>query len=419
MGNFKHLIIGAGPAGLSAVQAIREVDKTAKITLVSKEEVPPYSPAMLPYVLSGELLDADLFVKGREMLDRMNVSLSLHKEVAGIDSAAHQVTYSNGESESFDKLLIAMGARPLTLPIAYSANNIHHFRTYQDCERLQQTIGKTKQNIAICGGGLVAVEVAEKLCRAGHAVTLIELKSCLLPQLFSAKGIATIEDAFRNHGVTVLTNSTLIAVAEAGHKLDLTLSTGDTLRVDHLLFAIGVTPNLVKGLSAPMTGGGLIVGRHMETALPDIYAAGDVAAAFSFLDGHNAPCPILPEAVAQGKVAGTNMAGGNLEYKGWIRCNYLRCFESNLFSMGITDISAEPECSALEYTDDHGFLRILLKNERIIGAEGLNMTAIHPGVLLSLIRQQTSVAKQRDLLFTKPREVASWLMQKQRSAQTV
>jgi NADPH-dependent 2,4-dienoyl-CoA reductase/sulfur reductase-like enzyme len=157
----------------------------------------------------------------------------------------------------------------------------------------------------------------------------------------------------------------------------------------------------------------------METDFPDIYAAGDAAAAPSFFDGHHQPCPILPEAVLQGRVAGTNMAGGRTDYKGWIQCNALRCFEDNLFSMGMIDGGSDAAYQTIEKEEPNGFLRLVLKDERLVGAEGLNVTAVQPGVFLFLIRERIPVGKQRDLLLSKPKETACWLMQQWRNTQAV
>jgi phenylglyoxylate dehydrogenase epsilon subunit len=413
----RYLIIGAGPAGLAAAQAIRTRDKEATITLVTRENARPYSPTVLPYLISGELKEEDLFRKGEAMLKELNVQILLGKEVAEIVHSSKEVLCTDGERIGYDKLLISTGASPQMPPIDHAAaGKIHTFRTYADFVQLSKTLTGHK-HIAIYGAGLVAVEAGEKLCLAGHSVTIIA-RSSLLRKYFSPRNVAVLEQAFAKHGGRIITRNTLVSVARTTGNLTLTLSNGDKLMADELIVATGVAPNGVKDASFAKVEKNLRVGRHMETSVPDIYAAGDVAASPSFFDGEHASCAILPEAVAQGRIAGTNMAGEDMEYRGWIRCNYLRCFENSLFSMGITD-GSEPGCTVLEQVNENSFLRIVLKNEHIVGAEGLNMTAIPLGIFLSLIREQVPVAGQQELLLAKPREAASWLMQRQRSAHTV
>jgi len=408
MENCKHLIVGAGPAGLAAAQAIREVDKKAEITIVTREQTLPYSPAALPYVVSEELAAGDLFIKGRNVLQSLNVTLLLGKEVAEIAPQSKEVIYSDGGREFYHKLLIATGAHPTTLELEnLGSDQVYTFRTVGDCERLCKALDQ-KQEIAIWGGGLVAVELAEKLCLAGHSVTII-VRSSLLRVYFSRKAVAKVEDAFRRHGVTVLTGDAEVAAKPVASRLELTLKAGEKITVDRFVMAVGVAANKIGGTWAGE--GGLKVGMRMETDFPDIYAAGDAAAAPSFFDGHHGPCPILPEAVLQGRVAGTHMAGGCMDYKGWIQHNYLRCFEENLFSIGIIDQGSDPAYQTIEKEEPNGFLRLLLKDECLVGAEGLNVERVHPGVFLSLIRKRIPVSNHRHVLLSQPKKIAYWLMQ--------
>jgi len=418
MDSCKYLIIGAGPAALAAAQAIRTCDKNADITLVTREHNLPYSPAVLPYLLSGELTEKDLFVKGRDLLADLKVKLICNKEVAAVLHETNEVKFTSGECQKYDKLLIATGAGPQIPAIEnLESDQIYTFRTFDDFEKLQKTL-TNKQSIAIYGAGLVAVEAAEKLCMAGHAVTIIA-RSSLLRKYFSPKNVAVLEQAFSKHGGRILTNNTLVSAKKVENKLELMVSNGEKLVVDRLIVATGVTANMVENDLIPRVSGGLKVGKHMETALPNIYAAGDVAAAPSFYNGQNAPCPILPEAVLQGKIAGANMAGKKIAYAGWIPGNYLRCFDESLFSIGITDAQLEMAYQVLEKQEGSSTLKLLFKDEYLVGAEGLNMKSIHPGVFLKLIKEQIPVEKNQELLLAKPRETACWLMLKHGKTQAV
>jgi phenylglyoxylate dehydrogenase epsilon subunit len=416
MATCKHLIIGAGPAALAAAQAIRNNDKTAAVKLVTREITLPYSPAVLPYLLSNEMSNNDLFAKGKNSLEAMNVQLVCGKEVVEVLHDSSEVKYATGERESYDKLLIATGAGPQIPRISnLETDQIYTFRTYADFDRLQTSL-KEKQSIAIYGAGLVAVEVAEKLALAGYDVTIIA-RSSLLRKYFSLDSVAVLERAFAQRGTKIMTQSTLESVEKIDNQLVLHLSNGEKLTVDRLIIATGVSPNRVENSLFPVVEGGLQVGKYLETNLPNIYAAGDVAAAPSFYDGQNAPCPILPEAILQGRIAGANMSGGKVEYKGWIPGNYLRCFEENLFSIGITVPQDGGEYQILEKKESAAYLKLVFQGEHLVGVEGLNMKAVHPGVFLYLIREQVPVRKYQELLLLKPREAACWLMLQHRKSQ--
>lgn len=414
----KHVIIGAGPAALAAAKAIRAHDDQARITLVTREKTLPYSPVVLPYLINGELRTDDLFAKGQAFLEKTGIELLCDKDVAALSPQTSEVVCANGEKIPYDKLLIATGARPQVPKIEGNIDDFLTFRTYADFERLAERLDG-KRHVAIFGAGLVATEVAEKLALAGHKVTIIA-RSSLLRKYFTPQNVARIVDSFKRHGVTVLTKTMLLAADRESGRVKLRLSTGDELVVDELLVATGVAANTFETPELSLVGGCLHVDQCMQTSLPNVYAAGDVAASAAFLDAdQTASCQILPEAINQGTVAGANMSGAAQDYKGWISCNTLRCFENTFFSIGETDEAAKPGRSAVECASDTGYLRLVFEEKRLVGAEGLNENRIHPGILLYLIRERVAVADHKDLLASKPKETAAWLMLQHRQSQAV
>lgn len=412
MNETTHLIIGAGPAALAAAQAIRARDKSGAITLLTREEVSPYSPAALPYLISGELSAPNLFAKGEAALRNLGVDIAKGREVSAILAGEHKVECADGTKIAYDKLLIATGARPQIPPGPFPVSDrIHVFRTYADFERLAGTLGQ-KAHVAIFGAGLVAVEAAEKLGLAGHRVTMIA-RSSLLRKYFRPENVAVVEQSFTKAGATIVKGATLTSARLDGDKVMLTLSDGQEIAADQLIVATGVVPNDVANPDLVRIDGSLEVGRGMETALPDVWAAGDVAAAPSFFDDRPAACPILPEAVAQGRIAGANMAGEKLAYSGWVACNTLRSFEHSLFSIGLAGTG---DGETVTVGDARANISLTLKGEVLVGAEALNMNHVHPGVFLYLIREKVPVKRHWDLLLQKHRETAAWLMLAHRKA---
>jgi phenylglyoxylate dehydrogenase epsilon subunit len=414
--NTTHLIIGAGPAALAAAQAIRMRDKAVDITLVSREQVAPYSPAALPYLINGELTSDYLFVKGETALKELKVNVLRGKEVTEVAHATHEVRCKDGEKLSFAKLLVATGASPQMPSFGIApSERLHTFRTVADFERLAKTL-VGRRHIAIYGAGLVAIEVAEKLCLAGHQVTLIA-RSTLLRKYFRPENVAVVERGFVAAGARVIKGCTLDKVEPGERQVTLVLSNGERLVADELVVATGVTPNDVEKLSCVKVGDSLKVGRTMETSLADVYAAGDVAAGPSFFDDTHESCPILPEAIAQGRIAGANMVGEKLEYGGWISCNTLRFFDDSLFSIGIVVGGSDPAYETAAVSQNNSSLRLTFKGDCLVGVEALNMNHIHPGIFLTLIREKVPVRKHKELLLTKHRETAYFLMSQHRRSQ--
>ena len=418
MSNKQYLIIGAGPAALAAVRSIRNTDHTGDITLVTREKQLPYSPAMLPYLLSHELTENNFFVKGSEMLEDLDAQIVLGEEVEKILSDTNEVQFKSGGRKSFDKLLIATGARP-QIPVMENLadDQIYTLRTFIDFKHLTDDLGEN-QEIAIFGAGLVAVEAAEKLCTAGHRVKIIA-RSSLLRKYFGSRGVSMLQKTFEQCGTEIISQATIVSTEKKDKRLVLHLSNGRDLTADRLIIATGVTSNMVDNNDLAVAEGGFKVGKNLETTLPNIYAAGDIAAAPSFFDREHATCPILPEAVEQGTIAGANMAGEKMEYDGWVPCNYLRCFDEHMFSIGMANPQNEKAYDVLVKENGKSALKLVFNGEKLVGVEGLNMKFIHPGVFRYLIKERVSIGKYRQMLLDKPKETVCWLMSEHRKTQKV
>ena len=413
----KHLIIGCGPAALSAVQAIRSLSPDDEIRLVTRESCLPYSPAALPYLLSGELKEPGLFAKGKECLKAMRAELIYGREVVEVSPEKKQITYADGQKEGYDKLLIATGSHPWVPPVeGLDGTGCYTFRTFGDLKKIQELL-RTRRTVAIYGAGFVAVELAEKLTLSGHSVSMIA-RSSLLRKYFGPKIRNVLQETLTKQGVRIHTDSPLRSVRQTPQGLIVTMDGPKSLTVDLLITATGVVPNVLGSALIPVEAGGLQTGRAMETKLPDVYAAGDAACTPSFFDDSCGVNPILPEAIEQGKVAGLNMAGQKTEYRGWIPWNFLRCFDLAVFNIGITGSETAGMAETVEQEDPAGFLRLILKDHFLIGVECLNRPSVNPGVFGYLITRRVPVDGYKELLLRKPMETASYLMVQHRRSQS-
>ncbi len=417
MGKLRHVIIGCGPAAMSAVEAIRHVTQEDEIKIITREDTPPYSPAALPYLLSNELEEPGFFAKGEEQLESMNAHLLRGKEVVELVSETSQVQYQDGQFEGYDKLLIATGAHP-RVPAIEGIENIPFltFTTSRDFKKIEPILNN-RLRISIYGAGQISVELAEKLAIAGHAVSVI-VRSIVLRRYFGPTIINRLKETMEGRGVQILTQSTITAVEKHQDKIILTLNTRQELETDLLIIATGVIPN-TSGFSAiPIIDEGLKTGKYMETSIPNVHAAGDVAAAPSFFDGRHGINPILPEAIEQGKIAGYNMAGEKVAYRGWISTNWLRCFDQYAFNMGLTGPGIEESSEVVEEGNGHVYRRLVFRDSCLIGIECLNIEPIHPGIFGYLITRRLPVGGYEDLLLNKPVETAAMLMARHRRTQS-
>ena len=261
------------------------------------------------------------------------------------------------------------------------------------------------------------MELAEKLTLSGHSVLMIA-RSSLLRRYFGLPIRNFLQETLTKRGVRIFTDSPLRSVRQNNQSLTLTMDGGQTLAAELLVAATGVAPNALGSNLIPAVAGGLQTGRYMETILPDVYAAGDVASAPSFFDDAHGVNPILPEAIEQGKVAGYNMAGQKTEYRGWIPWNFLRCFDFHAFNIGLTGSAIAEKAEVIERAEGNGFLRLVLKDHLLIGAECFNRLSISPGVFGYLITRRVPVDGHKELLLRKPMETASYLMVRYRRSQS-
>ena len=161
MSHIKYLIVGSSHAGLSALDAIRVQDKEGSITLLTAEKCLPYSPTILPYVVSGLKEAGEIFLRDEEALDRYGVTFKMGSRVVNVNPGDRTVRLETGESLNYEKLLLATGAKPALPPIS-GMNEVpyHVLRTLDDARALRQDAQKARSALVI-GGGLIGLHAAE------------------------------------------------------------------------------------------------------------------------------------------------------------------------------------------------------------------------------------------------------------------
>ncbi|MBA7664743.1 NADH-dependent phenylglyoxylate dehydrogenase subunit epsilon [subsurface metagenome] len=364
--------------------------------------------AALPHVISGRIAEKDLWLVDENYLSKMGCSLLKGREVTEVHPKQKQVTYKDGGRESYDTLLVASGSRPVTLNIpGLDEVGFATFHTIGDCQRLQQQL-QGKQNVAIYGGGLVAVELAVALLEAGYKVKLI-VRSRILRRYFEQDAGDMIEDILKSHGAQIFKGSEIKEVKRNSKGIEIALSDGNSLNTDIIAIALGVRPSaLFLEESGVNIKEGVMVDPRMKTNVADIYAAGDVAESPDFFTGNPGLNPILPSAVDQGAVAGSNMAGEGLDYEGWLPMNILSFFGHRALSVGTLD-SGEFHILADRDTQKKQYKKLAYKDGRLAGASFLDVD-LFPGVIQYLIRKRINLGQHVELLLQKPKEISTWLM---------
>ena len=411
MAHKKHLIIGAGSAGLSAAEEIRRLNPNDEIKVVAAEDYSPYSPTVLPYFLAGRIDEARLPMRKDSYFNNIKAAFVRGKKAVQVLPQAKQVVYQDGGRETYDTLLIASGAEATQPPIrGLVESGFLGFHTIADCKRLMQEL-PGKKDVAVLGAGLVGMEVAIGLVEKGYQVTVIEKEPRVLPLYFDPEAESLIRAIFHKQGVNLLTGKQVSEVSRRNGRIEISFTAGSPVSADLLVTCIGVKSrtDFLNG-SGVSVNRGIVVDRHMMTGVADIYAAGDVAEAPDFFGGEPGLNQIIESAMDEGTIAGANMAGDNKEYEGWISSNIFNFFGYTAFSAG-QSMPAGNNYEVLSENNEKSsqFKKLVFNGGRLVGAMFVNVE-LDPGVILYLIRKKVDLTDYKTILFKQPREISRWLM---------
>ncbi len=309
------LIAGGGLAGQRCAEALRRFGFDGRITVLCAERHRPYDRPPL----SKELLAASgpgrrdtvdgIAYRSPAWYESARVDLLLGTRAVALDPRARTVLLSGGGRLRYRRLLIATGGRPRTLPILERYDNVTTLRTVDDCWRLSEVL-RSGGRLAVIGAGFIGQEVAATAREAGCEVTVIEAAPAPLVGVLGAQLGAWFARLHREHGVEVLTGSTIARVRGQGSITELRLSSGRSVRLDHVVVGIGVAPEC-DWLSQTRldTTLGVRVDPHGRTAMTSVFAAGDVASTFEPRLGRHVPGSHWEAAGRQGTRVAQAMLG--------------------------------------------------------------------------------------------------------------
>ena len=412
-----YLIVGASHAALSALHAIRLHDAEQDVTLLTRDDSLPYSPTVLPYVVSGRSAPDRVFLRDDAYFDEHKVNYLRGARVQKVDPGASAVELADGSRIGFDKLLLATGAAPMLPPIPGLAGlKFHVLRTLADALALREALPRIKRAIVL-GGGLIGMHAAENLAKGGVEVSVVELQPHVLAGYFDAQASGMIESVFTAQGVHLLLDASVASFAPQGEGCRAKLADGRAIDADLLLVATGVAPvtDFLAG-SGVETERGVLVDEHMRTSVTNIWAAGDVAQARGFFSSERIINGILPDAVDQGRIAGMAMAEdpGAMNYAGGVPLNTYSFFGQHAVSVGVHEEALE--ASGVEVKKQVGieqnhYLKIVLKDRRLAGIFGVN-AAFDPGIMWELILRGIDLGEEKLAFLRSPQDTARALMSK-------
>ncbi len=272
------IIIGTGLAGYNLAREIRKRDKTVGLQLFSEDDGAFYSKPMLSNALAKQKQPAQLAMKSAEqMAQELNADIRSDISITHIDPQAKQIQ-ANGETFSYDKLVLAVGARPFVAPAQGDAvNAVMTVNNLTDYAQFRTAI-EGKRHVAIIGPGLIGCEFANDLVAADYQVTVIGPDKTPLEQLLPAQAGEALQQKLQQQGVQWKLGLTVAQVNQQAEQYQLTLSDGSVVQADVVLSAIGLRADLTLAQQAGLAcERGIVVDRYLTTSDASIFALGDCA----------------------------------------------------------------------------------------------------------------------------------------------
>lgn len=408
----KHLIIGTGPAGVTAAEEIRRLDPGAEITLIGNEPEPPYSRMAIPYLIKNQIEEAGTHIrKSDNHFADLKINV-MQASVESVNPTDKLVSFADGSTLSYDKLLIASGGTPLSPPIpgidlpgvypCWTLDNARHI--------IERAVPDSK--VVLIGAGFISTTIVEALVERGCTLTIVEMEDRIIPRMMNIKGGDIIRHWCEQKGVTILTSARVTAIEQADEEqLSVAFAEQESITADLVISATGVKPNIdfLEGSNIE-TDLGILVDEYLVSSNDSIYAAGDVAQAPDLLTSEKTVMAIQPVAAEHGRLAGINMAKGNtLEWRGSINMNVLDMLGLVSCSFGLWEGIEGEDSAEMHKAAQNQYIQLQFDDDRLIGASSVGYTD-HIGVFQGLIQGKVKLGEWKQKLIEDPTQImAAWI----------
>ena len=341
----KVIVIGGVAGGMSAATRLRRLMEDAEIIVFEKGPFVSFANCGLPYHISGEIAEHDsLLLQTPESLrNRFNLDVRPYHEVVNINPDLQTVTVQtpNGEiMESYDKLILSPGAKPVIPPLKgiAEAENLFTLRNVPDLDKIMAKLEQINSGKAVViGAGFIGLEMAENLALKGLTVTLVEQAPHVLPT-FDLEMARYIETELSEKGVHVITGQSVTAFHDKGQILE--LSNGQTLASDITILSVGVAPDSELASQAgiePGLRGGILVDQNYQTSQKHIYAVGDAIIVKQEITGQDALISLASPANRQGRQVADVITGLPRKNRGSIGTAIVKVFDLAAASTGLSE----------------------------------------------------------------------------------
>jgi nitrite reductase (NADH) large subunit len=379
---------------MAAARLVDELSKCAlglyAIAVIGDEPRLAYNRVLLSSVLAGETASEDIELRSAAWWRERGVTLKYGCVATEIDVGRREIKVENDESVPFSRLVLATGSSALRLNVpGADLAGVHTFRDSRDVDRLL-SLAAQKRRVVVVGGGLLGLEAAYGLAKAGAPVTLIHLMDRLMERQLDAPAAALLKTLVERKGIEILLNANTARIHGETRVEGLELADGRMIDADAVIFAAGIRPNvaLARDAGVPVNRG-IVVDDHLETGVPDIFALGECAE-------HRGTCYGLVEpAYEQARILAQHLAGGAASYAGSVVATNLKVSGVSVFSAGDFVAADGSETIVLNDVRRGTYKKLVIADGRLTGAVlvGDTQDALW---YLELIRGLAPIAAIRD-----------------------
>ena len=391
--------------GMAAARLVDELTKVAlgryAVAVIGEEPRLAYNRVLLSSVLAGETASHDIELRPAQWWRDRGVTLKYGCVATEIDVGRCELKIANEESIGFSKLVLATGSTPLRLNVpGADLAGVHTFRDSRDVDLLL-TLAAQKKRVVVVGGGLLGLEAAYGLAKAGAPVTLIHLMDRLMERQLDAPAAVLLKTLVERKGVKVLLNANTVRLHGEARVEGIELADGRRIDADAVIFAAGIRPNVTLAKEAGISvNRGIVVDDHLQTGAPEIFALGECAE-------HRGICYGLVEpAYEQARVLARCLAGEAASYAGSVVATNLKVSGVGVFSAG--DFMGAEGSEAIVLSDARGgaYKKLVISGGRLTGAVLVGDTA-DALWYLELIRSGGPIAAIRnDMIFGRSLAIA-------------
>jgi nitrite reductase (NADH) large subunit len=397
------VIVGNGMA------AARLVDELAKVALgryaiavIGEEPRLAYNRVLLSSVLAGETASHDIELRPAAWWRDRGVTLKYGCTATEIDVGRRELKIANEESIGFSRLVLATGSTPLRLNVSGAdLAGVHTFRDSRDVDLLL-TLAAQRKRVIVVGGGLLGLEAAYGLAKAGAPVTLLHLMDRLMERQLDAPAAELLKSLVERKGVKVLLNANTARLHGANRIEGVELTDGRRIDADAVIFAAGIRPNVALAEEAGIAvNRGIVVDDHLQTGAPDIFALGECAE-------HRGVCYGLVEpAYEQARVLARHLAGRAAAYHGSVVATNLKVSGVSVFSAGDFIGAEGSEAILLNDASGGAYKKLVISDGRLTGAVLVGDVGDALWYLELIRSRQPVEGIRKDMMFGRPRALPS------------